>query len=316
MLTVALAWRWDHAMQTTLPFLHDRIRDPAIIKSYVQRPGELETNQLDFKGEIGKHRNGTVKLTELATDIAALANSLGGELILGLAEVNERAAGLNPIPAAALKTNRQWIAQALERLRPGDFVTSVRPDPVEIDPGQHVIAISVPPSPDIVAVRDQDDSRLSFPVRVDCHTEYLPYEEIMLRSRATARTMRLRLFDLYEQLNRTAHVKLCSSLGAAAGTGFAISGARQERDGMVMLLEGDTLRLSMVGYPNGFHYTIPHSGAPTHTAAIPADRPLQIPYELMRAAWIEESGGHMYLCLALDRATVVWNGGDWGIVAD
>jgi hypothetical protein len=48
--------------------------------------GTIEHVQLDFKQEVGKLANGRVDSLELAKDIAAMANALGGHIIVGAME--------------------------------------------------------------------------------------------------------------------------------------------------------------------------------------------------------------------------------------
>jgi Putative DNA-binding domain len=50
------------------------------------RPGTVEHVELDFKQEVGKLANGKVNSLELAKDIAAMANALGGHIVIGATE--------------------------------------------------------------------------------------------------------------------------------------------------------------------------------------------------------------------------------------
>ena len=297
-------------METKRPLLQDKVRDPALIRSFV--PGGKETERLDFKREIGKGKDGTPKIPELAKDIAALANNMGGELIIGVVEDEDTGEAIDWkwIPDSDVKTHRQWITDSFVFLRPGDLATSVVFDPVHVNPDQNVIVISVPAYPDLVAVQ-VNSSRLDFPLRVETHTSFLAYEEIMQRSRATARAMYLTIFDLLRRISPEPFVRLCSPVKVVSGVDEVSLPVHEARQAWLKALGPDTMDLRM-GAVNvqGTYWDRAHNNVAVMPITIPDDQPLKLPYGLIREAWAEES----YLALALDGASVVWNGMAWRVI--
>lgn len=67
----------------------------------------VEDVDIDFKSEL--HKDGQ----ELAVDVAAMANTVGGVLVIGMAEEDGVATGLKPCPLSDEDTNRmrQWLAE-------------------------------------------------------------------------------------------------------------------------------------------------------------------------------------------------------------
>src|SRR5258708_6752874 len=108
-------------MQATLPFLHKPSRDPAVIADYVATKTE-ETETLDFKMKIDRTPD---KVPDLAKDVAAFANNLGGDLVIGITEQNDRASGWYYMSDSELKDALKWITDALDLLRPADFKSYV-----------------------------------------------------------------------------------------------------------------------------------------------------------------------------------------------
>jgi len=305
-------------MRITKPFLHGPEYDPVILREYV--PGKEESDSLEFKRQIPK-------VSDLARDIAALANSLGGDLVVGIEEHNDRAVAWNYILPAGLAIALQQITQALGFLRPGDFISSVVFAPVELALGSYVIVISVPPSSALVSVQDGAKPGLYFPLRVGTHTKYLAHEDVMQRSMASPRTMYLRLLDLERQLDINRSVRICGRVGALSQEVFVPCPMDHRRHAVLTSLGTETLTLSMYGFPEGLERDLsfrirasagPIPGNATTTTfkvlPIPDGQLLQVPYDLLRAVWLEESANENCICIAFDGFWVLWDGEFWGLV--
>jgi hypothetical protein len=298
-------------MQLIKPLLHTRHLDPSEIKRLV-RAREMETFQLDYKAEIGHE-----KTAELAKDMAALANAAGGDLIIGIQENKKgsRAGSWQLIPDAELKAECQRVTQALDLLRPPDFITSILFEPVGIDPNGSVIVISVPPSPDLVGVQDGGlRARLQFPLRVETHTKYLAYEDVMKRSSASGRAMYLKILDLKRRLDRDQSIRICTPVGGIDRGQFVPIPYDGQRHGSLQDVGIGSLRVSMRQFPAArINKLVGASTVNFGINAIQEGQELDLPYELLSAVWLEESGGRNWLCVAVDRFFVVWNGESWGL---
>ncbi|KVZ44404.1 helix-turn-helix domain-containing protein [Burkholderia ubonensis] len=104
--------------------------------------GARESRTLDFKRELdlsdkGKH--------ELAKDVCAFANAMGGNIIIGVREDAGVAQEIVPIAVADLDHTLQQLTNTLrDRLEPS--VTTLETQPVQVD-GGHVVVLRVTASP-------------------------------------------------------------------------------------------------------------------------------------------------------------------------
>lgn len=123
--------------------------------SALVREGAIETVSLDFKEEIDlSTEHGK---DELAADVSAFANSVGGDLLIGVSERENgekkghatAAEGVELENADPFLLRIQGILQ--ERIEPR--IQGVRIQPVQVSPGHYVIAIRVPRSWQLHAVR-------------------------------------------------------------------------------------------------------------------------------------------------------------------
>lgn len=119
-----------------------------------------EGDQLDFK--VQRYATDEKGSRELAKDVCAFANHLGGVLLLGVAEVNGVASAVNPISDvgdADARHIRSVVASWCGQVPELDVV------PVRGDGGQGFIVIAVPPSPRAPhAVAPPKDPSFSRPV--------------------------------------------------------------------------------------------------------------------------------------------------------
>lgn len=177
-------------------FLHKPAHDIKTISEYVNQRRD-ENEQLDFKREAWKHDESD----EAVKDIAAFANSLGGDIIIGIDDVNNRASGWNPIPddeaAKIIERVTNWM---MTLLRPQDFAEVVRIRAIKTTQPNHlVIAVSIPASLGLVGGAKKGHSRyLGFPVREGTQTRWLGLEEIMQRASISTRGTYIKLKSLVD----------------------------------------------------------------------------------------------------------------------
>src|SRR5262245_8967300 len=84
-------------------FLHTPVRSPAVVEKY-ERQHREEGEQLDFKAIAWKKGESL----EAAKDVAAFANHLGGDIIIGINDKSDCADGWNPIPNADITVFLRW----------------------------------------------------------------------------------------------------------------------------------------------------------------------------------------------------------------
>src|SRR5262245_11624220 len=107
-------------------FLHIPARNPAVVEEY-ERQHREEDEQLDFKAIVWE-KSGTLEKPSLeaAKDVAAFANHLGGDIIIGINDKGDRADGWNPIPNAnipiTIRKIRDWL---IKHIRPQEVAELV-----------------------------------------------------------------------------------------------------------------------------------------------------------------------------------------------
>src|SRR6266446_789055 len=115
---------WDRRMSPT--FLHLPIRDGQAVAELVARK-EIESQNLDFKGGFWEDSRYRCKAcgdkaliqrpagVEAGKDVAAMANTDGGDLIAGVDDTDDRASGWygKALPRDGDETLRRWLANVL-----------------------------------------------------------------------------------------------------------------------------------------------------------------------------------------------------------
>lgn len=281
-------------------YLHVPVRDTQTLVSYVNNR-QLESEQLDFKSEVDN-------VQRLAERIAAFANHRGGDIVIGIGEENDHADEWSPVSGPKRKVTMQRIAQAREYIRPREFAGLIQtlelPAPL---PDHYAVVISVPPSPEVVAV--EANRRLSFPIRMGTHTDYLTYEDVMLRTSVAVRANYIKLCGLRNQITGQIPVRFSSPIFGLVGNNerlpvITLSGTHSFLSSLsTEVLEADMKEAKLIGQ---LHYLMESQG--------PGGLQLTIPLELIRAAWREQrEGSSPRLCLALD-AEIVLSGQSWTLL--
>jgi len=189
--------------------------------------GTAEDQDLDFKG--ARYDYGPGGTFELAKDIAALANQVGGLLVIGIVEDDQgRASGLQPVKLDDSEKGRirQIVA---DRIFPMVANVQVKDVPTASDRERGYYLIFVPHStlaPHAVRQLDPKPLWLCYPLRHGTTTHYQTETEIAARYRdrfAAARTQIERLDQIHEDGRRNEEPDL---LAIAVGLVPAVPGDR------------------------------------------------------------------------------------------
>jgi hypothetical protein len=158
--------------------------------------GVTEAYDLDFKGEL--YGQGGQDKRALAGDVAAMANTAGGVIVLGIAEDDQARAGNAPgVAISDQEINRihQIVASGVNPLPRFDVRSVEDPD----EPGHGFIIIAVPRSvmsPHAVLINDA----LRYPRRNGTTTDYLAEAEV-------AEAYRARFAGLASRQDEAEHVQ-------------------------------------------------------------------------------------------------------------
>jgi predicted HTH transcriptional regulator len=179
-------------------FLHTPVRDIAIIQAWINR-SEPESDRLDFKRQPWDRKEGE----EAMKDITALANNLGGNIILGVSDEGDCASGWSLIPDSDIPIIRSRISNWLtDLIHPRNFAELVDVAVIKsYQPGFSVIIVSVPPYAQLVGF--EKGKLLGFSIRTDQKTRWLTFEEVMHRSAISTRVMYIKLQELKQNLGAT-----------------------------------------------------------------------------------------------------------------
>lgn len=151
--------------------------DAIAIQAAIGR-SEVEDQDLDWKAE-HYPRN---KNFELAKDVAALANTVGGAIFIGVRERAGRAVESTPVVLTGDLNERvhQILASRVKPLLPGIDVREI-----PISHGSGYVIIIVPRSYDAphAVVDDRKGGALHYPVRIGRTTHYLTEHQVAVRYR-------------------------------------------------------------------------------------------------------------------------------------
>lgn len=245
-------------------YLHSRLMDAAGVQRLLS-DRLAEGLHLDFKQTfwtVGE---------EAAKDVAAFANSEGGDLVIGVSEKAPGVAG-GIVPVASQgrgKDPAQRLLQWLHNhLAPEQAANTVQIQEIHLPSGDSVLAVAVPPWADgVVGVGTSNGEVWRFPYRDGADTQFWGWEEVLMRSDVQARRAYLRTMELVGY--GLARVAIASPLIAIGPDGTADLAHRDLDRGSQALLSGkptpESLMLQM-----RFKSSL---------------SVVSIPWELVRAVW-------------------------------
>src|ERR1019366_4228329 len=140
--------------------------------------GREEDQNLDVKVQVYGGGSGGA---ELAKDVIGLANAFGGVLLIGVDEKDERIVG---VPGLELENGDRTLMDSYDRMlrdRIEPPIQGVQFKAIEIEGGQHVIAIGVPMSisrPHRTKVGGDGSPRSRWTIRRNKNTVDMTYSEI------------------------------------------------------------------------------------------------------------------------------------------
>lgn len=117
----------------------DEIKDETILGLICN---QAEDDHIEYKQEFVKSDKDKA---ELLKDVSAFANSGGGDIIYGMAEVDGIASKVFPIDSSRMDDEKNRIHQILDAgITPR--IPNVVPRPIEVEPGKSVMVVRIPPS--------------------------------------------------------------------------------------------------------------------------------------------------------------------------
>jgi len=304
-------------MPTSLPdlrsYLHEPVRNESTIVEYLHQK-QPEGEQLDFKS-IPWIKGESL---ETAKDIAAFANHLGGDIIIGIADKADCANGLNPMHNAELPKIRHQIHQALiNHIRPVEFAEQIDFGEIQTSTPDHsVLVVSIPPSPELISVEEKasDKSFFQFPIRTGRRTRSLTYEEVMERTLITTRATYLKLKRI--STIGSDSVRFSTPVLVIAGDFLVPLPVHKNNTKMHGTLEALSLE-SIIVTMSGASKPVNAKRVLDNGVIVNDNNPIQvvenrslvIPLELIKAVWRDLAETN-YLFFALD-ASIVWDNNSW-----
>lgn len=267
--------------------------------------GEAETEALEFK------RSAWTEAKEAAKDIAAMANRSGGRIVLGVEEVDGRASRYATWADASGEdaTILRLKSAVGALLRPRDVVDAVLMTPEPNGIGGTLCVIRVPASAVLVAVADGAvETRLSFPIRAERGTRYMPYDEIVDRLFGSERTAQLRVErELARPGQHRVHfvAPILFHTERSRGPAIDVPGMHGELDRLEP--GGFIVRMGSV---NRSYRDVRGSQTDAPECSL-AGYELFVPYALTTMVTAQPGGG-VFIDL---RASIVWWGAGWSLAA-
>ena len=192
---------------------------------------------------------------EAADDVAAFANTFGGVILLGVAEVDGVADEV--VGVGDFEPVRRWLCDAYELYLEPRITVSIR----EISVDSNIVAvISVPASRDLVGVKDVSEGSYRLRRRTSLGNEPMTPWEALALTMDRSRTVRLAFRRAFERSTREGRVELHP---------------RHPSSIMVWLTDLDD---------DEFVLTLVDSQDPT------ARTRMRLPYSAARDAWLTEDG--------------------------
>lgn len=268
-----------------------------------------ETRQLEYKARLWAPAPGSSEpdhMREAAKDVASFANSLGGDIIVGIAARASVAQGFSSWCDAgredrARENLRDWLKAFLQPASVADHIDAVLvPAPAGAACAQ-VLVVTVPPSIELVgATWNRADNSVRFPVRSDDGTRWLMMDEAMMQFSLGTRAAFLRLSRCLT--GNEDHVRLVSPFETVFTRPLAY--AAMGRDRVPVPPQSGDHGLIGVLTENHVIFRARPWGWNNQTGAVNIIQgaTLAIPLEFVRSAW--RVGTLVHLALS---ATVLWD---------
>lgn len=287
-------------------FLHERARDWTTLDNFVQNK-KPENEQLDFKG------NAPPNVAKLAERIASFANNRGGDIVIGIQEKDDKADRWDPIPAGEMPVRMQQVTQAIQMIRPTELAVLIEAERIRTPKSdEFAIVISIPPLAEIVCV--PVNNKLSFPIRVETHTQFLPYEAVMLRT-SSARSAYLKLCQLGAERQKIPIQFTSPVFGIVGGYQRVPVTSRTGSHAFSHSLTTEVFTVLMKAVELKGRLTNSQYGPIDDRAYVMeqerGELPITIPLELVRTAWLLPVLQYTtQIAIALD-AEILWSSHSW-----
>jgi hypothetical protein len=261
------------------------IRSPADFAQAVTIGATTESLVLEFKAEINtRNPQKDVVQREFGCDVAQFANSDGGCLLIGVEEQLDPATNLKR--AIGIKTVAKpddltkWLEQAIVKyLVPSTFSHEILP--IQLAGGM-VLAVNIFPSQHAVYLWDRDEHTIEVLRRTNHGKEWMNPDELERHIMDGSRAARIRIAEV---------------VAASTNRLVELVGGVFARNPDLYRVDLDTpIQMGALG-PRAFEISVSINMKSFN---------LQVPYEVLRAAWLGPSGQTM---LMLDVRTV-WNSKD------
>jgi hypothetical protein len=297
-------------------FLHKPARSPAVVEEY-ERQHREEDEHLDFKAIAWKKGESL----EAAKDVAAFANHLGGDIIIGINDKGDRADGWNPIPNADIPNTisniRDWL---IKHIRPQAVAEIVDIEPVAAPQSDSsVLVVSIPPVPQLVGIEERESDILTFqfPIRTGRRTRWLTFDEIMARTSTSTRGTYIKLKVLADSISTTRTISFTSPVLVVAGDELKDLLKPGRIHCEIVELTPDVIKVQMNGSENpiqGRKWLPNGAVVMSNPVIVDARHKLTVPLEFVRAVWKDQKASQLeHLSIALS-ANIVWNGDYWSVV--
>lgn len=292
-------------------YLHNPVKNANTVEEYIKNK-QPEGKQLDFKAVPWKDD------LELAKDVAAFANHLGGDIVIGVNDKEDCANGWCPLKESDIVKTISKIQQGLiTHLRPSSFAKFVEtkdfPQPTK---GQSFLVVSIPPSIDLVAVEDKQSDKIQykFPIRNNRRNQCLTYEEIMTRISIVTRNIYLKLKNLVPELG-SVKVHFSNPVLIEMKRSLYSMNSDDGYHGSLENYDESTVQVRMENpatyknYTNSTDYKL-------NQVRIPNNGLIDIPFDFVKSIWstININTEKQLLHIALDAKIISYNGGTWTIV--
>jgi hypothetical protein len=281
------------------------IYDSAGLNALAQRRAE-ETEHLEFKPNTD----------DLVKEAAALANAMGGDVVLGATTIRDVTTNRDRWARwlATTPFNEKNATQMLrDHLSPSEVADSISLTPLALRDDSrtyYVLVVTVPPWPyGPVGWKSEvnvQQAYFRYPKRLGAQTRYMSLEEIMRTNDGRKRSTYLAVRQLFEEMvggNSPRELPFRLQTGMSASPWSFEPLAADAPDGVLLDVGPELLRLRLVAR------SIVQATGQQHIMAEIAAQELAVPLELVLAAWRPAALSHV-AALALT-VPLLWDRDRW-----